>query len=288
VIAALRDRIGALDWIGSETRKAALAKLSAIMVKVGYPDRWRDYGRLRLDAGTYAGNVLQAEEFEFDRNLAKIGKPIDRGEWSITPATVDAYYNPSFNEIVFPAGILQPPLFDPGADDASNYGGIGAVIGHELTHGFDDEGHQFDAKGNLAPWWTPEDEKRYAARAQVVEKQFDAFVAVDDLHVNGKLTLGENIADLGGVKIAYLAFHKALAETPAPTATDGFTPDQRFFLSYGQSWRRNQRPEAIRLMLATDPHAPPRFRVNGPIANMPEFAQAFGCAAPAASRAEVW
>ncbi|MFI5120592.1 MAG: M13 family metallopeptidase [Thermoanaerobaculia bacterium] len=288
LMAALGERIGALDWIGAETRKAALAKLSTIMVKVGYPDRWRDYARLRLDAGSYAGNVMQAEEFETDRNLAKVGKPVDRGEWGISPATVDAYYNPSFNEIVFPAGILQPPLFDPAADDASNYGAIGAVIGHELTHGFDDEGHQFDAKGNLAPWWTPEDEKRYAARAEIVEKQFDAYVPVDDLHINGKLTLGENIADLGGVKIAYLALQKALAETPAPKATDGFTPDQRFFLSYGQSWRRNQRPEAVRLMLATDPHSPPRFRVNGPIANMPEFAKAFGCAAPAAGRAEIW
>ncbi len=288
LMAALGDRLASLDWIGPDTRKAALAKLSAIMVKVGYPDRWRDYSRLKLDAGSYVGNVMQAEEFEFDRNLAKVGKPIDRTEWGMTPPTVDAYYNPSFNEIVFPAGILQPPFFDPDADDASNYGAIGAVIGHELTHGFDDEGHQFDAKGNLAPWWTPEDEKRYAERAKVVEKQFDAYVPIDTLHINGKLTLGENIADLGGLKISYLAFHKALAEHPAPETTDGFTPDQRFFLAYGQAWRRNQRAEGLRVMLTTDPHSPPKYRVLGPVSNMPEFAKAFGCPAPPAGRAEIW
>jgi len=288
LIAALRDRLGAIEWIGADTRRQALAKLGTIMVKVGYPDKWRDYSRLALDAGSFAGNVMQAEEFELNRNLAKIGHAVDRAEWGITPPTVDAYYNPSFNEIVFPAGILQPPFFDAGADDASNYGGIGAVIGHELTHGFDDQGRQFDARGNLKPWWTPEDEKRYNERAAVVEKQFSGYVPIESLHINGKLTMGENIADLGGVKIAYLAFHKALARHPAPRVTDGFTPDQRFFIAYAQGWRRNQRPENIRLMLATDPHSPPKFRVNGPVSNMPEFAKAFGCAAPPASRAEIW
>jgi predicted metalloendopeptidase len=288
LIAALRDRLTQIDWVGPETRRAALAKLDAIAVKVGYPDRWRDYSKLALDAGTFAGNVLQAEAFEFDRNLAKIGRPVDRAEWGITTPTVDAYYNPSFNEIVFPAGILQPPFFDPQADDAVNYGAIGMVIGHELTHGFDDQGHQFDAQGNLKPWWTPEDEKRYAARAATVERQFSAYVPIENLHINGKLTLGENIADLGGLKIAYLAFHKALAAHPVPAETDGFTPDQRFFVAYAQGWRRNQRPENIRLMIATDPHSPARFRVIGPVSNMPEFAKAFGCAAPPESRAEIW
>jgi putative endopeptidase len=288
LVAALRDRLTKIEWVGPETRKAALAKLDAIAIKVGYPDRWRNYSKLSLDAGTYAGNVLQAEAFEFDRNLAKIGRPVDRSEWGITTPTVDAYYNPTFNEIVFPAGILQPPFFDPDADDASNYGAIGGVIGHELTHGFDDQGHQFDAKGNLKPWWTPEDEKRYAERAAVVERQFSGYVPIENLHINGKLTLGENIADLGGIKIAYLAFHKALAAHPAPAETDGFTPDQRFFVAYAQGWRRNQRPENVRLMIATDPHSPPRFRVIGPVSNMPEFAKAFGCAAPPSSRAEIW
>ena len=288
LIAALRDRLREIDWVGPETRKAALAKLDAIRVKVGYPDTWRDYSKLALDAGTFAGNVMQAEQFEFDRNLAKIGRPVDRAEWGITAPTVDAYYNPSFNEIVFPAGILQPPFFDPNADDASNYGGIGGVIGHELTHGFDDQGHQFDAEGNLKSWWTPDDEKRYGERAALVDKQFSAYVPIENLHINGKLTLGENIADLGGIKIAYLAFHKALAAHPAPAETDGFTPDQRFFVAYAQGWRRNQRPENIRLMIATDPHSPARFRVLGPVSNMPEFAKAFGCPAPAASHAEIW
>jgi putative endopeptidase len=292
--AALRDRLAALDWISEATRKQALRKLDAIVVKIGYPDRWRDYSKLAVDGGSYVMNDLRASEFEFERNLKKIGKPIDRTEWGMTPPTVDAYYNPNFNEIVFPAGILQPPFFDPAADDATNYGAIGSIIGHELTHGFDDQGRQFDADGNLKNWWTPEDEKNYNARAALMEQQYSNYLAVDELHVNGKLTMGENIADLGGLKIAYLAFQKSLAGKPHPAPVDGFTAEQRFFLAFAQSWRRKTRPEAVRLMIATDPHSPPRYRVLGPLSNMPEFLNAFGCegensiARPEASRVKIW
>ncbi|HEX8071853.1 MAG TPA: M13 family metallopeptidase [Pyrinomonadaceae bacterium] len=292
--AALRDRIAALDWIGDDTRKQALRKLDAIAVKVGYPDKWRDYTAYKVDRPSYVENVLEGRAFEFQRNLNKIGRPVDRTEWGITTPTVDAYYNPNFNEIVFPAGILQAPLFDPNADDAVNYGGIGTVIGHELTHGFDDEGHKFDADGNLKGWWTDADEKNYAARAAIVEAQYGEYVGVEDLHLNGKLTLGENIADIGGTRIAFYALQKALAKGPRPEAIDGFTPEQRFFIAYAQDWRRNTRPEQLRLMLQTDPHSPPRYRVLGVVANMPEFAQAFNCQAgdplvrPANTQAHIW
>jgi putative endopeptidase len=275
--AALGDRIRTLDWIGEDTRRQALRKLDAIAVKVGYPDKWRDYSRLRVGGGSYVANVRQAEEFEFQRNLDKIGKPLDRTEWGITTPTVDAYYNPTLNEIVFPAGILQPPFFDPKADDASNYGSIGGVIGHELTHGFDDEGRQFDAEGNLKNWWTEEDVRNYQDRGRAIAKQYSGYVAVDDLHINGDLTLGENIADIGGLKIAYLALQKALAANPAPEKIDGFTADQRFFIAYAQGWRRNATPESIRVMIATDPHSPAPFRVRGPTADTPEFSRAFAC-----------
>jgi putative endopeptidase len=292
--AALRDRLAVLDWISEETRKQALRKLDAIMVKIGYPDKWRDYSKLAVDGGSYVLNDLQASEFEFERNLKKIGKPIDRTEWGITTPTVDAYYNPNFNEIVFPAGILQPPFFDPNADDATNYGAIGSVIGHELTHGFDDQGRQFDADGNLKNWWTPEDEKNYNARAALMEKQYSGYIAVDTLHINGKLTMGENIADLGGLKIAYLALQKSLEGKPRPARIDEYTAEQRFFLAFAQGWRRNTRPERLRLQIATDPHSPPRFRVLGPLSNMPEFLKAFGCdgehtiARPEALRVKIW
>ena len=292
--AALRDRLTTLDWISEDTRKQALRKLDAIMVKVGYPDKWRDYSGLAVDGGSYVQNDLQASEFEFERNLKKIGKPIDRSEWGISTPTVDAYYNPNFNEIVFPAGILQPPFFDSKADDATNYGAIGSVIGHELTHGFDDQGRQFDADGNLKNWWTAEDEKNYNARASLIDKQYSDYIAVDTLHINGKLTMGENIADLGGLKIAYLALQKALVGRPRPAKIDGYTPEQRFFLAFAQSWRRNTRPEMERLMIATDPHSPSRFRVLGPLSNMPEFLKAFGCdgensmARPEALRVKIW
>ncbi|PYS89133.1 MAG: hypothetical protein DMF64_18410 [Acidobacteria bacterium] len=292
--AALRDRIAALDWIGEDTRKQALRKVDAIQIKVGYPDKWRDYSALTIDQSSYVENVLRANEFEFQRNLNKIGKPVDRTEWGITTPTVDAYYNPNFNEIVFPAGILQPPFFDPNADDATNYGGIGAIIGHELTHGFDDEGHKFDADGNLKSWWTDSDEKNYAARAKIVEAEYNDFIGVETVHINGKLTLGENIADLGGLKIAYYAWQKSLANKPKPANVEGLTPEQRFFLAYAQNWRRNSRPEQLRLMLQTDPHSPPRFRVLGVVANLPEFAQAFNCQAgdplvrPDKAQARIW
>ncbi len=264
--AALGDRIRTLDWIGEDTRRQALRKLDAIVVKVGYPDRWRDYSALKVDGGSYLANVRQGDEFEFQRNLSKIGKPLDRAEWFITTPTVDAYYNPYLNEIVFPAGILQPPFFDPKADDASNYGSMGAVIGHELTHGFDDQGRQFDADGNLKDWWTAEDVKNYTERGKAIAKQYSDYVAVDDLHINGDLTLGENIADIGGLKIAYLALQKALAAGPQPEKIDGFTADQRFFLAFAQGWRRNATPETIRVLIATDPHSPAPFRVRGPMA----------------------
>jgi putative endopeptidase len=287
--AALKDRLQAIDWIGEKTREQALRKLDAIRVKVGYPDTWRDYSKLAVDRGTYLANVEQAEAFDTRRNLDKIGRPLDRAEWGITTPTVDAYYNPSLNEIVFPAGILQPPFFDPKADDASNYGGIGTVIGHELTHGFDDQGRRFDAQGNLKDWWTPEDVKNFAERAAFVEKQYSDYVAVDDLHVNGKLTLGENIADIGGVKIAFVALRKSLAGKPEPEKLDGFTADQRFFLSYAQAWRRNSTPEALRLLVATNPHSPSFLRVRGPVADAPEFGRAFDCGDQSAkASAQIW
>ncbi len=285
VKAALRDRLANLDWMSPETRREALRKLDAIAVKIGYPAKWRDYSGLKLTDDVYARNVLRAEAFRQRQELDKIGKPVDRGEWRMTPPTVNAYYNPSRNEIVFPAGILQPPFFDLQADDAVNYGGIGMVIGHELTHGFDDSGRQFDADGNLRDWWTPQDEKIYKERAARIARQYDGYVLLDGLHVNGKLTLGENIADLGGLKIAYLAYQKSLQGKPAPEI-DGFTGPQRYFLAFAQIWRYKIRPEAARVRLTTDPHAPPRFRVLGPLYNTPEFFQAFNVS-PEQTRAKL-
>ena len=276
--AALRDRLQSLDWIGADTRRQALRKLDKMTIKIGYPDHPRDYTALAVDSSDFVTNALTARRFEVARNLKKLGHPVDRTEWGMTAPTVNAYYRPDVNEIVFPAGILQPPFFDAQADDASNYGAIGAVIGHEMTHGFDDQGRQFDADGNLKDWWTAADKKNFQQRADLVAQQFNAFVAVDDLHVNGPLTLGEDIADLGGLKVAYLAFEKSQAGKPR-VSLGGFTPEQRFFLAFAQVWRTNTRPEAARLRVATDPHAPARFRVLGPLANLPEFAQAFPCPA---------
>ena len=292
VKAALRTRLASLDWIGEDTRRQALVKLDKMRIKIGYPDHFRDYSKLQVNSPSYVVNVLAANRFDFNRDLAKLGKPVNRSEWHMTPPTVNAYYSPSGNEIVFPAGILQPPFFDPKADDASNYGGIGAVIGHEMTHGFDDQGRQFDGDGNLKDWWTAADKKNFQTRADGVAAQFDRFVAVDDAHVNGHLTLGEDIADLGGVKIAYLAFEKSQIGKPR-VKIGGFTPEQRFFLAYAQIWRINVRPEALRMSLATDPHAPNRFRVLGPLANLPEFAEAFPCPAgetrtTVAARVNIW
>jgi len=275
--AALKERIEVLDWMSAETKQKALVKLASFAVKIGYPDTWRDYSKLEILPQPYVLNTIAATEFEFQRGLAKLGKPLDRSEWFMSPATVNAYYNPSLNEIVFPAGILQAPFFDAAADDAVNYGGIGMVIGHEMTHGFDDEGRQYDAEGNLKDWWTAEDVKAYESRQEMVVKQYEAFEALPGLKLNGKLTLGENIADLGGLKIAYAAFQKSLEGKPRPALIDGFTPEQRFFLGYAQSWRFMAREETARMRVVTDPHSPARFRVIGPLSNLPEFFAAFGC-----------
>jgi putative endopeptidase len=275
---ALRDRIGQLGWMSDSTKRLALVKLDAFTRKIGYPDKWRDYSAMHLQKDAYLANLRAASEWATARNWAKIGKPVDRTEWGMTPPTVNAYYNPTMNEIVFPAGILQPPFYDPNADDAVNYGGMGAVIGHEMTHGFDDQGRQFDAQGNLRDWWTTQDAAAYKARAQRVSDQFDAYTVVDTAtHVNGKLTLGENIADLGGLTIAYAAYEKSMAGKPRPAKINGFTPEQRFFLSWAQVWRTTMRPEQQRLLVNVDPHAPAKWRVNGPLSNMPEFAKAFSC-----------
>lgn len=290
---ALRDRLKTLEWMDEPTRAAALRKLEAFGVKIGYPDKWIDYSALKIDRGPYVLNVMRGTEFAFQRELAKIGKPPDRGEWGMSPPTVNAYYNPSMNEIVFPAGILQPPFFDGKADDAVNYGGIGAVIGHEMTHGFDDSGRQFDAEGNLKDWWSQESADRFKERSAGIVKQFNAYVAIDELHVNGELTQGENIADLGGLKIAYAALQKALVGA-SREKIDGYTPEQRFFLSWATGWRTNQRPEALRLQVNTDPHSPAKLRVNGPLSNLLEFATAFDVPedAPmrrsAADRVTIW
>jgi predicted metalloendopeptidase len=271
---ALRDRLRALEWMDAATRAAAVAKLDALTVKIGYPDKWIDYGKLAIDRGPYVLNVRRANEFNVDRDIAKIGRPVDRTEWGMSPPTVNAYYNPSMNEIVFAAGMLQPPYFDAKAEDALNYGGIGAVIGHEMTHGFDDEGRQYDGKGNLVDWWSPESVKRFNERSAGIIRQFGAYIALDSLHVNGELTQGENIADLGGVKLSYAAFMRTLAGK-SKDKIGGFTPEQRFFLGFARSWRENERPEALRLLVNSDPHSPERFRVNGPLSNLDEFAAAF-------------
>jgi putative endopeptidase len=273
---AYAERIMATDWMAPATKKEALEKLNAFAVKIGYPDKWKDYSKLKITRESALQNLFAVGEWRRADNLAKFGKPIDRGEWGMTPPTVNAYYNSSMNEIVFPAGILQPPFYDPKADDAVNYGGIGAVIGHEMTHGFDDQGRRSDAKGNLRDWWTKEDNDKFNAKADMVGKQYDAFSPLDSVHVNGKLTMGENLADIGGLTIAYQAFQKT-AQYKAGQKIDGFTPSQRFFLGYAQIWRANQRPEALKQQVLTDPHSPGMYRTNGPLSNMPEFYEAFGC-----------
>jgi putative endopeptidase len=290
---ALRDDLQKLPWMGPATKKQALTKLAAFARKIGYPDKWRDYSAYMVDRGPYALNQMRGAQFEFKRDLNKIGKPVDRTEWGMTPPTVNAYYNSEMNEIVFPAGILQPPFFDPNADDASNYGAMGAVIGHEMTHGFDDEGRKFDAQGNLRDWWTPEDEKNFNERAACVEKQFDSYTVQDDIHENGKLVLGESIADLGGLNLAYRALQKA-EKGKKPALIGGLTADQRFFLAFAQIWASNDRPEFERLMVNTNPHPLGRFRAIAPPSNMAEFARAFGCkegdamARPSAIRCQIW
>ncbi len=273
---ALRERITNLDWMGAETKQQALKKLNAFGVKIGYPDKWRTYA-FDVKRDDYFGNVRRAAAFRVQENLAKLGKPIDRTEWGMTPPTVNAYYNASMNEIVFPAGILQPPFFDASADDGVNYGSIGFVIGHEMTHGFDDSGSQFDAAGNLQNWWTEADKKAYESRTDLVVKQYDAYEPLKGEHVNGKLTLGENIADIGGLKIAFAAYQNSLKGKATPALIDGFTGPQRFFLGAATVWRNHIREAALSLRLKTDPHSPGRERVNGPLSNLPEFYEAFGC-----------
>lgn len=287
VKSALRGDLQSLPWMSASTRAQAIVKLNSMAVKIGYPDYWRDYSSLHVDSSSYVVNGLRADEFEFQRNLNKIGKPVDRGEWGMTARTNNAYYNPQMNDINFPAGILQPPYFDPQADDAVNYGEIGATIGHEMTHGFDDQGRQYDGQGNRRNWWTAGDAASFAQRAQGIVAQYSGYSPLPSLHLNGELTQGENIADIGGLKIAYLALEKALGSSPR-AKIDGFTPEQRFFIAYGQSWRTLERPEGVRVRLTSDPHSTAQFRVNGPLADMPEFRAAFGCPPPASVPAGVW
>jgi putative endopeptidase len=294
LVAALRDDLTTLSWMSDETRKKAIGKLEAYVRKIGYPDKWRDYGALQVSRGPFYTNAVSAGEFDFKRNLGKIGKPVDRTEWGMSPPTVNAYYNPQLNEIVFPAGILQPPFYDPKADDAFNYGGIGAVIGHEMTHGFDDTGAKFDASGNLVMWWTDDDYKKFTARTNCVVQQFDSYEVEPGLHQKGQLVVGESVADLGGLTVAFAAYQKSLQGKPRPKNINGFTPEQRFFLGWAQVWAQNIRPEAARLRTATDTHPLGRFRVNGPLSNMPTFAQAFQCkdgdamVRPPDKRCQIW
>jgi putative endopeptidase len=277
LIAAFRERLQKLDWMSEETRKQAVAKLNAFGQKIGYPDKWIDYSALNVSRESYLANVLRSSEFDQMRDFAKINKPVDRKEWGMTPPTVNAGYNSLNNDISFPAGILQAPFFNPEADDAINYGAIGAVIGHEITHGYDDSGSNFDALGNLKNWWTESDKKNFDARAECVINQFSDFEAEPGLHLQGKLVSGESIADLGGLYVAYDAFMKSLQGKPHPADIDGFSAEQRFFLGWAQVWAETDRPEWVRFLAQSDPHPLSRFRVNGPLSNMPKFAEAFQC-----------
>lgn len=279
---ALAADIHDLPWMTPETKKQAIVKLDAITNKIGYPDKWKDYSTVKIERGDLVGNFRRARAFEVHRNFGKIGKPLDKKDWGMSPPTVNAYYSAANNDINFPAGILQPPFFDKDADDAINFGGIGVVIGHELTHGFDDQGSKFDADGNLKNWWTAADRAEFDKRTSCIADEYGGFVAVDDVHLNGRLTLGENTADNGGIRIALMALHRAMAADASkkePEKKDGFTPDQRFFLSFAQIWCQNQTPEIARLLAKTDPHSPGEYRVNGTVQNDEDFAKAFGCKA---------
>jgi putative endopeptidase len=279
---SLDQDIRTLPWMTEETKKQAKIKLDAIRNKIGYPDVWRDYSSLKIVRGDLVGNFLRANEFESRRQIAKIGKPLDRNEWGMTPPTVNAYYSPPRNEIVFPAGILQAPFFDKQADDAMNFGGIGIVIGHELTHGFDDQGRKFDPEGNLRDWWTAQDGAEFEKRASCIADEYSSFVVVDDLKLNGKLTLGENTADNGGARVALMALQQMIADGqagPAAQVSNGYTPEQRFFLGFGRGWCEKRRPEFSRMLVSVDPHSPGKYRVNGVVQNMPEFQKAFNCKA---------
>ncbi|MBD2723866.1 M13 family metallopeptidase [Hymenobacter armeniacus] len=295
--ASMAEHIQTNTWMSAPTKAEALKKLNALRVKIGYPDVWKDYSTLKITRESYLKNVLAARQWESRREAAHLGQPIDRNEWGMTPPTINAYYNPPMNEIVFPAGYLQPPFFDPKADDAINYGAIGGVMGHEMTHGFDDQGRQYDSEGNLRDWWTPADAAEFTKRAAVVGRQYDAFSPLDSVHVNGQLTMGENLADFAGLTVVYGALQKQLQQRygngPRPKF-DGFTPEQRYFLSWAQLRRQNIRPEALRQQIATDPHSPGQYRTIGPLMNMPQFQAAFGCKEgdkmirPAAQRAVIW
>ncbi len=293
LLQAYGEGIDGLEWMTPETKKAAREKLAKFTYKIGYPDRWRDYSALTINGDDLFGNVIRSSEFEYNRNLAKLGQPVDRSEWGMTPQTVNAYYNPLGNEIVFPAAILQPPFFNMEADDAVNYGGIGAVIGHEIGHGFDDQGSKFDGDGALRMWWTEADRKEFDARVAKLAAQYDKFEALPGKFVNGKFTSGENIGDLGGMTIAYRAYHLSLNGQPA-TDIDGMTGDQRFFMGWAQVWSRKYRDQNLEQRLMTDPHSPSEFRCNGVVRNMPEFYAAFGLKEgdklylPEAERVKIW
>lgn len=298
LVSALRDvlkeDLSSLSWMDDATRKNALEKLDSFGLKIGYPDKWRDYDKLEISRESYLKNMNNASEFEFDRQMAKIGKPVDRNEWFMSPQTVNAYYMAEMNEIVFPAGILQSPIFDPDADDATNLGAMGMVIGHEMTHGFDDQGSKFDGKGNLKNWWSENDLKRFQERVSLIENQYQGYKAVDDVAFKGKLVAGEAAADLGGLTLAYKALQKLQGDKPKEKDQNGFTPEQRFFLSFAQAWATNVRPEKARLMAAVDPHPTPHYRVLGTLANMDEFQKAYDISAnesfmlPEDKRCRLW
>nr|WP_229364423.1 M13 family metallopeptidase [Fibrella aestuarina] len=288
-----RERIEKLDWMAPETKKVALVKLDRFLKKIGYPDKWKDYSDIKVGRDDYYGNVQRANQHRYREDFAKINQPVDRMEWGMTPPTVNAYANPTNNEVVFPAGILQFPFFDKDADDAINYGGIGMVIGHEMTHLFDDQGRQYDANGNLRDWWTKQDAERFKTKAEVVVNQYNGYTVLDNLHLNGRLTLGENLADLGGINLAYQAF-KLTEQGKSTDKIDGFTPDQRFFLGFAQVWRIKVRDETERARVTTDPHSPAKFRVNGPLANFEPFYRAFNVKPgeklykPETAQARIW
>jgi len=289
--AAMEQDINGLSWMSPATKQQALVKLHGMANKIGYPDKWRDYSKLEIVRGDEMGNVERSRQFEFNRQLAKIGKPVDRGEWGMTPPTVNAYYDPQMNDINFPAGVLQPPAFDPNSDAAPNYGDTGGTIGHELTHGFDDEGRQFDAQGNLRDWWTENDAKEFVKRASCISDQYSTYTIIDDIKINGKLTLGEDVADLGGLILAYMAWQDD-TKGQKLEPIEGLTPEQRFFIGYGQSWCGQTRDETKRLRATVDPHSPEKYRTNGVVSNMPEFQEAFHCKAGAPmvnqNRCRVW